>query len=205
MGWSLIPRDIKFLDLFAASGANLAAAAGKLNDLIENFDRLDERIAEIQALEKQGDKLDTEINQRLEQAFVAPFDREDIHDLTVRLDDVVDFIQAVGESMAIYDVRQPTNDSRLLAGLLAAQGVELATALEKLEKMKGLTGHLERIHELEHQADGISRAAIGRLFRENHEPLEVIKWREIYLQLENAIDAAEDAAETIERMVHKRV
>ena len=61
------------------------------------------------------------------------------------------------------------------------------------------------MHELEHQADGISRAAIGRLFRENHDPLEVIKWREIYLQMENAIDAAEDAAEAIERMVHKRV
>ena len=71
--------------------------------------------------------------------------------------------------------------------------------------MKDLNGHLERVHELEHQADGISRAAIGRLFRENHDPLEVIKWREIYLEMENAIDAAEDAAEAIERMVHKRV
>jgi uncharacterized protein Yka (UPF0111/DUF47 family) len=93
----------------------------------------------------------------------------------------------------------------LLAGLLATQASELAEALIKLESMKGLNGHLERIHELEHQADGISRAAIGRLFRENHDPLEVIKWREIYLALENAIDAAEDAAEAIERMVHKAV
>jgi uncharacterized protein Yka (UPF0111/DUF47 family) len=71
--------------------------------------------------------------------------------------------------------------------------------------MKDLSGHLERIHELEHEADRISRAAIGRLFRDSHEPLEVIKWRELYLELENAIDAAEDAAEAIERMIHKRV
>ena len=205
MSFRLIPRDIKFLDLFKASGENLAAAAAKLRDLVNDFDRLDDRIAEIQALEKQGDKIDHDINERLEEAFVAPFDREDIHDLTSRLDDVVDLIQAAAESMAIYDVRQPTNEAQLMAGLLANQGAELSEALVKLEGMKGVSQHLERIHELEHQADGISRAAIGRLFRENHDPLDVIKWREIYLVLENAIDAAEDAAEAIERMVHKRV
>jgi len=205
MAFRLIPRDVKFLDLFAASGQNLYTAAVKLRDLISEFDRLDDRIAEIQALEKQGDHIDREIGTRLEQAFVAPFDREDIHDLTSRLDDIVDFIQAVAESLVIYDVRQPTNEARLLAGLLANQASELSEALKKLESMKDLNGHIERVHELEHQADGISRAAIGRLFRENHDPLEVIKWREIYLEMENAIDAAEDAAEAIERMVHKRV
>src|SRR6188508_3122920 len=105
MTFRLIPRDIKFLDLFAASGQNLSSAANKLRDLITDFDRLDERIGEIQALEKQGDKIDREISARLEQSFVAPFDREDIHDLTSRLDDVVDYIQAVAESLVIYDVR----------------------------------------------------------------------------------------------------
>lgn len=205
MTFRLIPRDVKFLDLFAAAGQNLATAAGKLRDLVTEFDRLDDRIAEIQALEKRGDTIDSEIVARLEESFVAPFDREDIHDLTVQVDDVVDYIQAVAESLAIYDVRQPTNESRLMAGILATQATELSEALVKLESMKGLSEHLERIHELEHQADGISRAAIGRLFRENHDPLEVIKWREIYLEMENAIDAAEDAAEAIERMVAKRV
>jgi len=205
MTFRLIPRDIKFFDLFAAAGQNVSTAASKLRDLVNEYDRLDERIAEIQMLEKQGDKIDHEISARLEESFVAPFDREDIHDLTVQVDDVVDFIQAIAESLAIYDVRQPTNEARLMAGILATQAGELCEALVKLEGMKGLGPHLERVHELEHQADGISRAAIGRLFRENHDPLEVIKWREIYLALENAIDAAEDAAEAIERMVHKRV
>ena len=170
------------------------------------FDRLDDRIAEIQALEKQGDKIDREISARLEESFVAPFDREDIHDLTVQVDDVVDYIQAVAESLA--DLRRAPADQRG-----AADGrhpgrrrrASCPQALVKLESMKGLGDHLERVHELEHQADGISRAAIGRLFRENHDPLEVIKWREIYLEMENAIDAAEDAAEAIERMVAKRV
>jgi predicted phosphate transport protein (TIGR00153 family) len=205
MPLTLIPKDVKFLDLFAAAGANLAEAAAGLRDLVENFDRLDQRIAGIQRLEKRGDQIDRDINQRLEDSFVAPFDREDIHELTVRLDDVVDYVQAVGESLSIYDVKKPTDDCVRLAQILAEQGIELAAALAKLEQMKDLTIHLEKIHELEHEADGVSRAAIGRLFRESHDPLEVIKWRELYLQLENAIDAAEDAAEAIERMIHKRV
>ena len=201
----LIPKDLKFLDLFAASGANLAEAAEKLNELTQNFDKLDERIAAIQKLEKRGDQIDREISQRLEDAFIAPFDREDIHELTVRLDDVVDYIQAAGESLIIYDVKEPTDDCRRLAAILAELGTELAAALTKLDKIKELGVHLERVHDLEHEADGVSRAAIGRLFRENHDPLEVIKWRELYLVLENAIDAGEDAAEAIERMIHKSV
>jgi len=202
---SLIPKDIKFFDLFAAAGANLAEAARELRDLVENFDRLEQRIAGIQRLEKRGDQIDRDINRRLEDSFVAPFDREDIHELTVRIDDVVDYVQAVGESLSIYDVKAPTADAVRLAQILAEQGVELAAALTKLEGMKDVTEHLQKIHGLEHEADGVSRAAIGRLFRESQDPLEVIKWRELYLQMENAIDAAEDAAEAIERMIHKRV
>jgi uncharacterized protein len=205
VAFRLIPRDIKFLDLFAAAGNNLSEACTKLNELVQEYDRLDQRITEIQALEKRGDEIDREINERLEAAFVAPFDREDIHELTVRVDDVVDFAQAAGESFAIYDIKAPTDECRRLAAILAEQGVELAAALVKLEKMKGLGEHLDRIHELEHEADSLSRAAIGKLFRDSHDPLEVIKWREMYLVFENAIDAGEDAAEAIERMVHKRV
>jgi uncharacterized protein len=205
LAFRLIPRDVKFLDLFADGGNNLAEAAAHLRDLVEKFDRLDERIAAIQALEKKGDEIDDEINRRLEAAFIAPFDREDIHELTVRMDDVVDYVQAVGESMLIYDVKKPTEESVRLAQILAEQGIELAAALSKLDKMKDIAGNLERVHELEHEADTLSRAAIGRLFRERWDPLEVIKWRELYLALENAIDAGEDAAEAIERMIHKRV
>lgn len=205
MSLRLIPRDIRFYDLFEASGINLAAAAARLHDLVDSYDRLDERVRDIQALEKEGDRIDREIGRRLEDSFVAPFDREDIHQLSGRLDDVVDFIQAVAESLVIYDVQKPTDDCRELARILADQGIELEAALKRLDKMKGVTTHLEKVHELEHRADGVSRAAIARLFRDHMDPLEVIKWRELYLEMENAIDAAEDAAEAIERMIHKRV
>jgi predicted phosphate transport protein (TIGR00153 family) len=201
----LIPRDIKFYDLFEAAGTNLAASGVALRELVLNYDKLDERIRDIQALEKEGDRIDRELGRRLEDAFVAPFDREDIHTLSGRLDDVVDYIQAVAESLSIYDIQAPTDDCRELARILADESIELGEALHKLTKVKGTTEHLDKIHDLEHRADAVSRAAIARLFREKHDPLEVIKWREIYLEMENAIDAAEDAAEAIERMIHKRV
>jgi uncharacterized protein len=203
MTFRLLPKDVKFFDLFIADGENLELAAGRLREMIDDFDRLEERVAEIQLLEKRGDEIDREINRRLEDAFVTPFDREDIHELTVRLDDVVDGIQAIAETLVIYDVKQPTEEARRLASILAEQSVELVAALRRLDGLKGLEPHLKTVHDLEHEADGLSRAAVARLFREAGDPLEVIKWRDLYAALEDAIDAAEDAAEAIERMQHK--
>jgi uncharacterized protein len=203
MSFRLIPKDVKFFDLFVADGENLQAAATKLRDMVESFDDLDARIAEIQLLEKRGDDIDREINQRLEDAFVTPFDREDIHDLTIQLDDVVDGIQSVAETMVIYDIERPTGEARQLAQILADQSDSLLSALRKLDGLKDLDADLTRVHDLEHEADTLSRGAVGRLFREDTDPLHVIKWRDLYRELENAIDAAEDAAEAIERMFHK--
>ena len=203
MSFRLLPKDVRFFDLFVADGENLQAAAARLRDMIESFDRLDERVAEIQVLEKRGDDIDREINQRLEDAFITPFDREDIHDLTVRLDDVVDGIQATAETLVIYDIDRPTDEARQLAHILAEQSDSLVAALRKLDGLKDLDVDLTRVHDLEHQADTLSRAAIARLFRDGSDPLYVLKWRDLYRELENAIDAAEDAAEAIERMFHK--
>ena len=203
MTFHLLPKDVKFFDLFVDCGENLAHAAARLDEMVDQFDRLDERVGEIQALEHHGDEIDRAINQRLEDAFVTPFDREDIHELTVRLDDVLDGIQAIAETLVIYDVSVPTAEAKRLAAIIAEQSVALLAILRGLDGLKGLDRHLEAVHELEHEADGLSRAAIGRLFRERWEPLEVIKWRDLYAALEETIDAAEDAAEVVERMNHK--
>jgi predicted phosphate transport protein (TIGR00153 family) len=203
MSFRLLPKDVRFFDLFIDDGENLQAAATKLRDMLEKFDDLDARIAEIQLLEKRGDDIDREINQRLEDAFITPFDREDIHDLTIQLDDVVDGIQSVAETIVIYGVDRPTDEARELAGILADQADALVSALRKLDGLKDLDADLTRVHDLEHQADTLSRAAVARLFRDGSDPLDVIKWRDLYRELENAIDAAEDAAEAIERMFHK--
>jgi uncharacterized protein len=203
MGIRLLPRQVRFFDLFISHADNLAAVAAKLAEMVDQFDRLDERVREIQALEKHGDEIDREIERQLENAFLTPFDREDIHEFTLKLDDVVDIIQATAELLVIYDVREPTDEFRRLARILAEQGQELAQATRKLEAKSGLGPHLEAVHRLEHEADGLSRAATARLFRDRLDPLEVLKWRDLYREIEDAIDAGEDAAEAIERMLHK--
>jgi hypothetical protein len=105
--------------------------------------------------------------------------------------------------MQIYDVKAPTEEAQRLAAILEAQAVEIEAALVKFESMKGLGEHLRRVHTLENEADGVSRAAIGQLFRESDDPLHVIKWRDIYMSLEESIDAAEDVAEIMQRVIHK--
>jgi predicted phosphate transport protein (TIGR00153 family) len=198
-----MPRDPGFFALFVSDSKNLRAAASELVELLGAYDRVDERIGRIQELEHQGDVIGDEIVEKLDEAFITPFDREDIHELARRLDDVVDGIQEAAEAMRIYDIAAPTDEARQLAAILAEQSVELDEAMARLESMKGLAPHLRRVHELENQADGLSRAAVGRLFREAGDPLNVIKWRDVYGMLEGAIDAAEDAAEIVARMVHK--
>ena len=199
----LIPRDEAFTEIFIRDGENLLAAARALEELVVSFDRVDERVAAIQALEHEGDQIDAEISVRLERAFITPFDREDIHELVSRLDDVVDGIQEVAETFVIYGIVEPTPEARRLAGIIAAQGAELLAALRRLDKPETMQAHLREVHTLENEADGLSRAAIGRLFRERMDPLDVIRFRDLYIALEETVDAAEDAAEVLERIIAK--
>lgn len=203
MTFRLLPRDARFFDLFLHDGENLKAAAERLLDMVVAFDRLDERVAEIRALEHRGDEIDQELTRRLEESFVTPFDREDIHELVSRLDDIVDGIQSIAETFVIYDVDQPTEEARRLAEIIAEQAGHLLEALRRLDGLKDVAADLEAVHRLENEADGLSRAAVARLFRDAKDALYVIKWRDLYDELEETIDAAEDAGEVIERMYHK--
>ena len=199
----LIPRDEKFYELFVLDAENLAVAARRLAEMVASYDNLDERVAEIQALEKKGDRIDDDIQRRLEKAFVTPFDREDIHDLVVKIDDVLDGVQATAETFQIYGIATPPPESLRLSEILAAQADHLLTALRLLEKPKAIAPSLEAIHDLEHEADGLSRSAIARLFRDSTDAVDVIRVREVIRTLETTIDAAEDAGEVIERILAK--
>ena len=200
----LIPRDEKFFDLLDVDGANLLSAATALREMVESYDHLDERVDRIRELEHAGDVIGDELDERLDRAFVTPFDREDIHELGARLDDVVDGIQEIAETMVIYGVERPTPEARRLSAILADQATRLADVLHRLESFKGLDQPLREIHELENEADAISREALASLFRGSLDVLDVLKWRDVYNALEETIDAAEDSGEVIERMIHKR-
>jgi predicted phosphate transport protein (TIGR00153 family) len=203
MSFRLLPKDPKFFELFVADGDNLAASAAALHEMVVNYDRLETRVATIQGLEKRGDEIDEEVNRRLDDAFITPFDREDIHELVSRIDDVVDGIQSIAETLVIYGVTQPTAEAKRLAAILDGQAGELAAALRKLDGMKDLERHFAAVHQLEKEADGLSRAAMARLFADDMPAVEVIKWRDIYNYFEDTIDSAEDAVEAMERMYHK--
>jgi predicted phosphate transport protein (TIGR00153 family) len=199
----LIPRDEAFQEIFIKDGENLLEAARALNEMFATFDRLDERVAEIQALEHAGDQIDAEIAARLERSFITPFDREDIHELSARLDDVVDGIQEAAETVVIYGIDEATDEARQMAGIIAAQAEQLLAVLRMLDHLEGAAPHLTQVHDLENKADGLSRSAIGRLFHEGGDPLRVIKLRDLYMALEETVDAAEDAGEILERIAAK--
>lgn len=199
----LIPRDERFYDLFKQFAAYLLDAARKLEAMITEYDRLDERVADIRAIEHQADMVEREIGVRLERAFMTPFDREDIHSLSSRLDDIIDEIQEVAEAFLIYNIGRPTPQAQRLAGMLSAQSSQLSQVLGKLESLQDLEPSLREIHELENEADGLSRSAIAALFTEQTDAMVALKFREVYATLEEAIDAAEDAGEVIERIVAK--
>jgi len=197
----LIPRDEKFFGLFEQDGDLILEAARKLEDLVTSYDRLDERIEEIHAIEKRGDAIDDEVILRLERSFTTPFEREDMHELVNHLDDVLDGIYGAAETFKIYGITAPTDEAREMVGIIVAQAAQLGEALRKLESGKDITPHLRSVQELESRADQLSRSAIGRLFKGDIDALEVIRLRELYSELEETIDAAEDAADVIERIL----
>jgi predicted phosphate transport protein (TIGR00153 family) len=198
-----MPRDERFGELFVTDGENLRAATAELLELSTRYDDLDARVQRIRDLEHRGDVIGDDLIVRLEKAFITPFDREDIHELVSRVDDIVDRVQEIAETFLLYHVTAPTPEAKELARILDAQAERLLEAFRRLDAMKDLETPLKEVHELENQADGKSRAAIAGLFRDGVDAIEVIKWRDIYHYLEEAIDSAEDAAEVLERMYHK--
>jgi len=149
----LIPKDEAFHDVFVKDGENLLEAARALNAMFTEFDRLDERVGAIQALEHHGDEIDAEIAARLEKSFITPFDREDIHELYTRLDDVVDGIQEAAETVVIYGIDAATDEARRMAGIIDAQAEQLLEALRKLDRLESAGMHLKAVHDLENEAD----------------------------------------------------
>jgi predicted phosphate transport protein (TIGR00153 family) len=196
-----IPREEKFFDLFEADAANVLAAARLLERFFAEYhDR--ERIAqELRAAEHHGDMLSHDIGQRLASTFVTPFDREDIHQLISRLDDILDFVEEVADTCVLYKIESPTAEAAAQAGIIVRQCEELLSALQKLRSFDGIQPHWIEIHRLENEGDRIARKAVADLFSDGRDPVDVIKWKDVYTLLEEAIDACEDAANVIERIV----
>ncbi len=199
----IIPREERFFDLFVEDAANVLAAARMLDALLRSFDDLPRRNAELRDAEHRGDEISHDIGRRLEGTFVTPFDREDIHSLISGLDDVLDMIEEIGDTFGLYRIEAPTAIAIQQSAIIVKQCELVHEALLNLRGFKGLDRYWIEVHRLENEGDQLVRKAIAGLFDGQPDPIEIIKWKKIYNQLESAIDASEDVANIIERIVVK--
>jgi predicted phosphate transport protein (TIGR00153 family) len=199
----LIPRETKFFDMFVEDARNVLGAARLLEQFFRNYDDRERLASQLLDAEHAGDQISHDIGHKLESTFVTPFDREDIHGLISRLDDILDFIEEVADTCILYNIEAPTQTARAQAEIITRQCEQLAEALTKLRSFKGLEQHWIEVHRLENEGDRIARQAVAELFKHGQEPMDVIKWKDVYALLEKAIDACEDAANVIERIVVK--
>ena len=172
-------------------------------DLFTDYKEVDSKIAELRRIERTGDEMTHNVFTKLNQTFITPFDREDIHQLASSLDDVLDFLNAAGARIIMYRITNPPPAALELSRLILLQAQELHRALPLLQKNGDILTHCVEINRLENEADVISRAAIGRLFDEERDPITLIKIKELLEFLETATDKAEDVANVLETVVLK--
>jgi hypothetical protein len=199
----LIPREEKFYDMFVEDARNVLGAARLLEQFFRNYDERERLASQLLDAEHTGDQISHEIGHKLEKTFVTPFDREDIHALISRLDDIIDFIEEVADTCILYNIEAPTPVAVAQAEIIVRQCEQLAEGLSQLRTFKGLDQYWIEVHRLENEGDRVVRQAMAELFKNGQDPVEVIKWKDVYSLLEKAIDACEDAANVIERIVVK--
>jgi uncharacterized protein len=192
-----------FFDLFAEGGQNTLRAARLLDQMMEEWPDDSGRGRDILKAEQEGDRITHDIIQRLNKTFVTPIDREDIYALATELDDVVDYIEEASDFLGLYKIEAPMEQAVALTRVLVASCEQLAGALTSLRSFKDLEHHWIEIHRLENEGDRISRDAVASLFSTGIDPMVVIRWKDVFAVLENAIDATETAAQTLEGIVIK--
>ena len=200
---SFIPRERRFYDLFEQQAATIVRSAGLLERALTDAADLLACQREIKGLEHQGDEITHEIVLTLNRTFVTPFDHEDIYALASGLDDILDYIEEVADTANLYGITTIPQHARELARLLAQAVAQLEQAIRKLESGKGIDEHSAEVHRLEDVGDSTSRRAIAELFRTQHPPLEVIKLKDLYGLLEDALDRCETVANVLEGIATK--
>ncbi|MEE8174435.1 MAG: DUF47 domain-containing protein [Dehalococcoidia bacterium] len=204
--FSFIPREERFFELFEDAAQNLTQSARLLAELVANWDGMEEKVKQISDLEHQGDTITHQIVAKLHRTFVTPLDREDILLLVQAIDDVVDLIHAAAEAMLIYKVPQPTHSAQELADILVEATHEVERAIPSLrhrKQLKEMLTHCVELNRLENKADEVCRRALGDLFSNSADVIQILKWHEIYEDLESAADRCEDIANVLEGVALK--
>ena len=203
--FGLIPKEEKFFVLFKEMTANIVEGAQLLKDMMDNYDQ-DPAVFQrkIKDVEHKGDAQTHEIIKKLNKSFVTPLDREDIYALSAALDDILDLIDASAQRFIMYNVEKPTPEAKELAFLILQGARAVGKAVSHLGgKFEQIYDHCVEVNAIENEADRVCREAISRLFDEEKDPIQLIKWKDIYETLERATDKCEDAANILESVVVK--
>jgi uncharacterized protein Yka (UPF0111/DUF47 family) len=206
MGFSLIPRAEKFFDMFEEATAVISRAAGKFLDMVSAFDRLEARGNDLKFEENVCDEVVGRIIQALDRSFITPFDREDVHTLATRLDDILDHIEETAHRFLAFRIQKPTPQAVELARIIQECCLHLEHAVRACRTLKNpntIQDHLRAITALEGEADTIYRETDSALFANPGDLLMLIKWRELYGWLEETVDACKRVAEVISEIVIK--
>ncbi len=204
--FSLIPKEMIFFDLFEEAAKNAHQGAVALVDLLEDFRNVPEKVKRIKDIEHAGDKITHTTIEKLNQTFITPLDREDIHELICRQDDIIDLIDSAVARMHLYKIDKPTEDAKALARVLVKATQIIIELLPKMRNLKLSSSLLQdciAIHTQENEGDRIQQHALASLFENGQDPIYIIKWKDIYEELEAATDRCEDVANVIEGIVLK--
>jgi predicted phosphate transport protein (TIGR00153 family) len=201
---SLVPQKREFYDLYNRSAQNTVAISQRLVELLDSFpEGADEGMRDIKELEHEGDRITHDLIDLINRTFVTPFDRDDMYRLAGVLDDVVDNIDDTAEKIVGYGVREVRQEARQQALVVQRCAGKLAEAIAQLEGFKDSRRQLIELRTLEDEGDRISRAAIADLFAGDPDPVSLVRWKDIHEQLEEAVDACENAADVLEAILVK--
>jgi predicted phosphate transport protein (TIGR00153 family) len=198
-----MPREREFYDLFEEAAANVVRAAAMLEEMMESWPEKSELAREILLAEQEGDRITHDIIQRLYSTFVTPIDREDILALASGLDDILDFTEEVSDFLGLYRIEAPMDQAIELARVLHQAARQIQAALPRLRTLQDLSHYVVEIHRLENEGDRLERMALASLFERAVDPMVVIRWKDVFERLEQAVDATEQVANTLQGIVLK--
>ena len=201
--FGLIPREEKYFSMLSQLASQVKQGGEIFVKIFQDYKNHAQYADQIKVIELACDDVAAKILQKLNSSFITPIDREDIYLLVTELDDVIDMINDLARRLEIYSVTQPREDATEIARLLGSATSEIADVFALLEDQQGIGEHTRTINQLEKRADSLYRDALRRLFKEERDPIEVIKWMSIYEELENSIDRCKDVAEALEAVMVK--
>jgi predicted phosphate transport protein (TIGR00153 family) len=197
--FSLIPRDQAFFQMFQKAARNVIEGSRLLKEMMEDYRNPMEQARRIKDVEHVGDGITHDIARKLNQTFITPIDREDIHGLASALDDILDLVEAVADRFVVFKVSEPTETAIKLSNILYQSALAVGDGVDLLGKSHGdVTEYNVHVNSLENEADRLMRDAVSALFEQEPNPIEVIKWKEIYEHFEEGTDRCEDVSNILE-------